>query len=384
MLLNNVAVPAPAEKNNLAIEIRSGTIEKIYACPQNKPVKGIDFENALVIPGLINSHDHLCLNLYPRLGSGIYRDYREWAIDVQTNFKAEIRQLAGVPKPLLYQWGMLKNVVNGVTTVVQHGPFFPSPYAHLVDVFTRSRPLHSVAYEPGWKCKVLRPSRRPVVMHIGEGAGSTMEQELRAVNGWNVFGNTIIPVHGIPITAHLAAHFKALIWCPESNFELYGSTADISSVYPKIPILFGSDSTLSASWNIWRHFHRVSSLKLLNFEQLLASLTTEPAKIWKLGNKGQLKEGYVADLTLIDHRSGDLQETFFRANPGAILMVIKSGNIVLFDERVRPQMPGIIDNYQHFHRLKIDNTTKWINADVGDLMRKIKASAPSVVFPFGT
>jgi cytosine/adenosine deaminase-related metal-dependent hydrolase len=36
------------------------------------------FENALVFPGLINSHDHLDFNLFPRLGNGIYENYLEW------------------------------------------------------------------------------------------------------------------------------------------------------------------------------------------------------------------------------------------------------------------------------------------------------------------
>ena len=35
----------------------------------------IKFHNAIVFPGLINSHEHLDFNLFPQLGNKVYKNY---------------------------------------------------------------------------------------------------------------------------------------------------------------------------------------------------------------------------------------------------------------------------------------------------------------------
>lgn len=383
MLLKGVRVLNQGNKGVVAVKIKGPIIEEISASTSSFDSKAIHFEKALLLPGLVNSHDHLCFNLYPRLGGTNYSDYREWALDVQTHYKADIRKLEKVPRPLLYQWGILKNLVNGVTTVVQHGAFFQTDFDHLVRVHRQTVPLHSTSFERKWKWKLLRPSPHPVVMHAGEGLNEDMEKELRQLGRWNVFRNKIIPVHGIKMTPGLAPDFKALIWCPESNFELFQATAAVRSLWDQIPILFGSDSTISASWNMWRHFRRAFKLELLQPDQLLSTLTSNPAKIWNLDKKGEVKEGFFADLTIVDHPGDDPWATFCGAQPTAVLLVVKEGKVVLCDDRIWPQINRINQKHDHFTRLRIGDTYKWIAADVNELMQNIKALAPEVAFPFG-
>ena len=384
MILENLAMLQTPEDSRITLEIKGAIIKKIFKQDGSTPLKAIHFNHALVIPGLINSHDHLCFNLFPKLGGGIYQNYKEWALDVQSNYQNEIQKLAKIPKPLLYQWGILKNVINGFTTVVQHGPFFSTSFNGLIDVFTQTYPLHSVSFERRWKIKVLRPIRKPIVMHLGEGVSQDVTQELRRVNRWNWFGNTIIPVHGIQMTPDLVPHFKALIWCPESNYELYRTTVNLTSIQSKLPILFGSDSTISASWDIWQHLRRLFKLNLMNQEQLISTLTTNPSQVWNLSKTGAIKEGFLADLTIVDRLFEDPWDTFKETSPASILMVIKAGKIVLCDEKIWPQLSKDLKNERKFFKLKVQNTYKWIAADVDQLLKKIKGLAPSVVFPFGT
>src|ERR1700754_3309190 len=103
----------------------------------------VDCEGALAFPGLINSHDHLDFNLFPQLGSRKYNNYTEWGNYIQQEYKNEIADVLKVPQTLRSQWGMYKNLLCGVTTVVNHGS--GSDIADkLITIFDEKHDLHSV------------------------------------------------------------------------------------------------------------------------------------------------------------------------------------------------------------------------------------------------
>ena len=126
---------------------------------------------------------------------------------------------------------------------------------------------------------MLVPERRLVVAHVGEGVGIEAEREIDTFIRWNVWRKKLIGVHAIAMRADQAERFAGLVWCPVSNEFLFGCTAPIARLKKHAAILFGTDSTLTAPWNIWDHLRRAREHGALTDEELIAALTTNAARV---------------------------------------------------------------------------------------------------------
>lgn len=208
----------------------------------------IHFNDVIVFPGLINSHDHLDFNLFPRLGNRIYENYVAWSHDIQQANKTEIDKVLKIPKQLRIRWGVYKNLLCGVTTVVNHGAALEVEN-DLITVFQNCYSLHSIQLEQHWKRRLLKPFRKDwsFAIHIGEGTDEAARNEIDTLIKWNLLRRKLIGIHGVAMDEQQARAFEALVWCPDSNYFLVGRTADITRLKNNTTILFGTDSTLSAS-----------------------------------------------------------------------------------------------------------------------------------------
>ena len=257
----------------------------------NKNTLQLYFDNAIVFPGLINSHDHLDFDLFPKLGNKIYEDYLEWGKDIHLKNKEAINKVLKIPKALRIQWGIYKNLLAGVTTVVHHGEHI-NEQNDLINVYQQCNVLHSVQLEKYFALKLNNPLKKtyPFVIHIGEGLNKKSHAEINKLIKWNLFKKEIIGVHGIAMTEEQAKFFKALIWCPDSNLFLQNKTAAIDKLKKNTTILFGTDSTVSADWNIWNQLRLARTTNLLNDEELYKTVTENGSLVWNL-NSGILEEG---------------------------------------------------------------------------------------------
>jgi cytosine/adenosine deaminase-related metal-dependent hydrolase len=383
MILNNLYIIGNGEEKK-SIKIKNSVIQRI--CEENEIDKAddivINFENALVFPGLINSHDHLEFSLYPPLGNKTYKDYIEWGDDIHKVNKAQIESILRIPEKLRYKWGIYKNLLPGITTVFQHGKIINDPKDNIIDVYNGGKIFHSVKLEKYWKLRINLPNPGPIVIHIGEGINTKSSEEIKILNRWNFLKKEVIGIHAIALKKEDAENFKAIIWCPASNYFLFNKTADISEIKEKTKILFGTDSSVSANGNIWDHLRFARKLKLINDNNLFDALTATPAEIWDLKSLGILKETYQADLVFAEKKFDNLWDSFFSIEPEDIILIIKKGKIIYFDDSIDNQLNFFEKDKKLFTKIKFCGKKKHIYGNLNELINSIHQYNSEVQFPF--
>ncbi len=382
MLLSNlISIPTG---QGVDILIKGETIQSVSESIKDSVETKIEFKGALVFPGLINSHEHLDFNLFPKLGNRIYNNYVEWGDDIHEQNKEVIDKVLKVPLKLRITWGMYKNLLNGVTTVVNHGPQLPIGEG-FITVLQEKFPyaLHSIQLDKKWRYKLNFPflAKHPFVIHIGEGADDMAKKEIDTLLKWNLLKRELIGIHAIALNEKQAAKFKAIIWCPDSNYFLVGQTAPINKLKKSTQILFGTDSNVSSSWNLWEHLRLAREQKMVTDEELFNMLTVAAAKVWQLPHAGIIEKGYNADIIVGRHKAG-LQgmNAWYNLNPEDILLVMHKGGICLFDEELHTQLSKQIE-LKNFCKVFISGNCKYVLGDIPRLMAQIREYYPEASFP---
>lgn len=365
------------------IRIDGERIAAVYSGDQNSGDQtAIYFENCLAFPGLINSHDHLDFNLFPQLGNSHYKNYLDWGTGLHQQNSAVIQAILKIPKALRARWGVYKNLLNGITTVVQHGEVLTVNHAP-INLFNQCYSLHSVGLEKRWKYKLNKPfiPDYPFVIHIGEGTDELSFKEINQLLRWNLLKRKIVGVHGVAMNMEQAGRFEALIWCPDSNFFTLGKTAPIDKVKTVTKVLFGTDSTLSADWSIWDQLRRARATGLLTDTELTDAVSTLPAAVWGLNDNGMLKEKHYADLVISKKKNpaDGHTEAFFATDPEDIQLILNKGDIIYFDETLLPLLKNI--RAENYSRILIKNKCKYVLGRLDNLVQEIKKYAPEASFP---
>ena len=191
----------------------------------------LDLSRHMLLPGLINAHDHLEFNLFPQLGHGPYANATEWARDIYHPELSPIREHLRVPQSVRLWWGALKNLLSGVTTVCHHNPHEPEVFSsHFpVRVVRRFSWAHSLDFSPDLEERFRRaPKTAPFVVHCGEGTDHNAQSEVHKLDALGALDHRTAIVHGVALTeeglALMRRRRSALIWCPTSNLTTLGRT----------------------------------------------------------------------------------------------------------------------------------------------------------------
>ncbi|HVW99223.1 MAG TPA: amidohydrolase family protein, partial [Candidatus Babeliaceae bacterium] len=225
----------------------------------------------------------------------------------------------------------------------------------------------------------------PFVLHVGEGVDKSAKKEITSAIRWNLWRRDLVGVHGVAMNERQAKSFKALVWCPVSNEFLIGQTAPINKLKHRTKVLFGTDATVSASWNIWEHLRIGRHTGMVSDKRLFSMLNTLPAEVWKINKRGRIKGGYDADI-VVAREKDDMHgyDAFFAVNPEDILLVMHRGKIKLLDESLINQILNNDMSLEGYSRISIEASIKYVYGDVPALISEIKQCYPGAQFPIKT
>ena len=294
-----------------SVAAHSGGVEPI---PAHAAKVRLD-ERYLLLPGLINAHDHLEFNSFPFLGRrAAYKDMYEWAAEIKERMNSlEIRACTSIPIEDRLRIGAFKNLISGVTTVAHHNPYHPC--------FDRGFPIRVVqdyrwSHSLGLDNQALdtfreTPGNVPWIIHAAEGVSARAESEIDELDGNGMLAPNTVLVHALgaqPSQHRLLAQRKAsVVSCPVSNLYLYGRTLDYGRLPTTLKLALGSDSAATSSSGLLEDFQLLRTLVDWKEEKLWATITTVPTEILRIHGRNQadlvvLKDGAPA-LVVLDGRA---------------------------------------------------------------------------------
>ncbi len=322
----------PQTAAELDLTIRSSRIAAL-----GEAGEGINVSGHLILPGLINAHDHLAFNLFPLLGRPPYRNATEWARDIYRPDESPIREQRAVPRDVRLAWGALKNLASGVTTVAHHDPDPARLIRSLPVRVAKAGWAHSLAYTPDLVRRFQACSRdRPFILHCGEGTDAAARSEILTLDKLGALDRHVVLVHGVGFDSHGLALIRrrgaSLIACPVSNLYTLRRTLTKSIFDAGIPIALGTDSALTAPGDLLDALRAAQSIWKLSPARLYSMVTTTAARILRLTDgQGEIREGGAADLIVVRDRGKRPAETVLDLR--SVEMMIVGGKIKLVSER---------------------------------------------------
>jgi cytosine/adenosine deaminase-related metal-dependent hydrolase len=316
----------------------------------------LDLSGCLVLPGLINAHDHLEFNLFPSLGRGPYENAKSWAADIYQPAVSPVKEHLALSKHTRMVWGGLKNLLSGVTTVAHHNPLDdtlldPSFPVNVVKHFGWA---HSLDFSPDLVGRFrTTPDSWPFILHAGEGVDEHARSEVGRLEQLGVLSDRTVLVHAIgldqPDLQLLRTRRSALVWCPSSNVSTYGQTLCASALQSDLSVILGTDSALTAQVDLIDELEVARRTHQIAAEDLFEMVTTRSARVLRLKDgEGTIREGGVADLVIVEDQGQSPAEALQGMHPE---MVMVRGNFRLVS-------PRFLDT-KKWHAINLEGRGNW-------------------------
>lgn len=366
------------------LEISNGRIVRLIDGRRKDPISErtgsntrcteIPVDGCLILPGLINSHDHLEFNLFPRLGCGPYPNFEKWADDIFHPEISPIREHLSIPKAMRLWWGGLKNLFSGVTTVCHHNEYEASVFGadFPVHVVKRYGWAHSLRFGKDVRQAFLStPRNAPFIIHLAEGSDRRSADEIVELDRLGALDSRTVLVHGVGITQRghdlRRRRGAALVWCPTSNRFTLGTTLDAAALGGQDRLLLGSDSALTAEGDLLDEI-RAAHQEGMDPRQIYSMVTGFAADaLWLRNGEGNLQPGANADLLVVKQKDLSPAEILLNTRLDTIEMVMVSGKPHLVSPVAAVRCPP--DLLNGFEDIEVDGISCFVRAPVRQLLK---------------
>jgi cytosine/adenosine deaminase-related metal-dependent hydrolase len=327
------------ETRDATIGVEAGRI----AAPSGRFDATLSVRGGILLPGLVNAHDHLHRNHYGRLGTPPYANAYEWGRDIHERFADEITAARALPRREALLRGAWKNLRAGVTTVVHHDDWEADFERDFPIRVARVRTAHSLGFERDF-ARAAAPDptdpRQPLCVHLAEGVDALSAEEVRDLERLGYLDDRLIAVHAVGADEdgirRLRASGAAVVWCPTSNQFLLGRTAPAALLAPGIDVLLGSDSLLSADGDLLDELRAARRVGHLDDVRLLEAVGATAVRRLRLPEPS-LDPGAPADLAVF-------RRPVLEATADDVALVMVGGEIRVADPQLDsvpiPQLQG--------------------------------------------
>ena len=336
----------------------------------------LDLSGFLILPGLINAHDHLDFALFPRLGRGPWRNWREWAVEIYHPDDSPVKEHLRVPRETRFWWGGIRNLLCGVTTVSQHDRYLPA-------VFESEFPVH-VPVEYGWAHSLAdpvqaaerfrqTPDKSPFIIHLAEGTDAAAGAEFDELASLMPLDDRVVLVHGVGLSTEQWQRMQqtgmGLVWCPVSNLFNLGQTLSLDRVQCLSNVAFGTDSPLTADGDMLDQLRFTAQDLGAPAHLLYRLVTTGASRLLHLTRgEGSLQPGHLASFMAVRDRQTDPAATLVQISWRDVELVVESGRIVLSSPSLTERIPPeLIDGME---QIFVDGVERLVRAPVRELFQQ--------------
>jgi len=379
MLLRGNLVTPDGVIPNAWLDIRNGRIEHIERDRPNLPGLPTLETTDLIFPGFIDLHNHPSFNVFPRWHPPQkFPNRYAWRGLDEYRAVLEDRQHAltagGANFCDIDEYVELKALIGGTTSMIGFSGRDPSRVlpdcikglVRNLDVYTgfygadqgHERIVNSIGVLPldmdsNTAARIAREladgSIDLLAIHIAEGLPTDTEsaQELDMLEARGLLTAHTALIHAVGLSpSQLARVHRAgasIVWSPRSNFEFYGTTANVAAAFREgVTMSIAPDWSPSGSDNMFdeiKYAERVNREKLdglFSSRQLVEMASAVPARVARIDDKvGRLAPGMQADLFLVHANEASVAGNPYAAITGGSITnidLVVIGGVPLFGD----------------------------------------------------
>ena len=322
---------------------------------------GVNTEG-IILPGLVDLHNHVAWNALPRWHPGrLFTNRDQWIADAEYHrlVADPFNNAASTAFCDMNAWGELRALIGGATSIMAtqrkpciHGlvrnlDFNSGFYGtielnleHIRDVLllpAPSEPERRAAFVSSAQKLIVEPFYEALSVHLAEGTDAVAEEEFTFMESHLLLNPKGVLIHGVSLVPHdfqaMAAKGTALVWSPRSNIELYGATADLNAALDA-----GVEVALAPDWAITGSGSMLDELKFaakwnrdhlggrLTDRQLVEMTTSVPAHIVGIDDEvGAIRAGLWADLLVVRGDHNDPYAAVVRAGTADVQLELIGG-----------------------------------------------------------
>jgi cytosine/adenosine deaminase-related metal-dependent hydrolase len=331
VVLRNVSVACPADG--------SVVVRDLYLASPARPTQAFEIElrDHVVLPALVNAHDHLHQNGVPPLPrTAPFRNSYEWAAAFREHF-GDAAVKAALSRPLrarLWQ-GALKNALCGATTVMHHDPAHDTFDVTSFPVRV-SQPYHwahslHLDYGPDVVASFCAaPPQVPWFIHLAEGIDTLAAGELQELRQLGCLSGNTVLIHAVGLgDADVVDILRAdagVVWCPSSNLALLGQTITrrrLRALFDAGCLALGTDSRLTGARDLLAELAVAAACSDFSPRELLQLVTERALRL--------LRTPESADCIIVRDHATDPFGAFLGLPRAQLRAVVRGGEPFITD-----------------------------------------------------